>query len=184
MIGALHLVGLVYGLFLTNPLQISFELICMSTFLYMLWRDKESNRLLYFCAYCVSFLMLATIHLVFVFWDHDEKSLVRAYCHDIEEKVVNAQETPNGWSVTDFKDYNDCREQMGLSVMRDEFLIIFLMAIFQVHFALVLYTHYKNSHLLKAKGGCAEGPPDIQMGGFVGDFDLNRSSDAGGNRRV
>ena len=90
MIGALHLVGLVYGLFLTNPLQISFELLCLTTFVYMLWRDKESNRLLYFCAYCVSFFMLAIIHLVFVFWDHDEKSLVRAYCHDIEDKVVNA----------------------------------------------------------------------------------------------
>ena len=90
--------------------------------------------------------------------------------------------------MTDFKDYNDCRSQMGLSVMRDEFLIIFIMAVFQIHFALVLYTHYKNSHLLKAKGGCAEGPPDIQMGGFVGDFDLNRSSAdveyVGGNRRV
>ena len=42
----------------------------------MVYRDNEKNRLLYFSAYAVYCVILASIRMVFVFWDRDEKQLV------------------------------------------------------------------------------------------------------------
>ena len=76
IIGAFHVIGLVLGLVLASPLQISLEIFCGSTFIYMVYRDNEKNRLLYFSAYAVYCVILASIRTVFVFWDRDEKQLV------------------------------------------------------------------------------------------------------------
>ena len=38
--------------------------------------------------------------------------------------------------------------------MRDEFLSLLITLLVQAHFMIVLWSHYKNSHLTQAKGGC------------------------------
>ncbi len=180
IIGVFHVIGLLLGILLVSPLQISLEVFCGCTFLYMIYRDREQNRLLYFTAYCVYAAMLATIRMVFVFWDHDEKQIIRSYCKQIEEKVVLADVKPNGWEATEYKDMNDCKEQVGHTVMRDEFISLLLSILLQVHFALVLYAHYKNAHLVKSKGGCQDDAPDIQLGNVV----PNTDTSGDGGRRV
>ena len=58
------------------------------------------------------------------------------------------------WESTDFADVSDCKSQVGSAVARDEFISLAITFLLQIHFCLVLYTHYKNSHLVKSKGGC------------------------------
>ena len=82
--------------------------------------------MLYFTAYCVYAVMLATIRMIFVFWDHDEKQIVRAYCKSIEENVALADVKPNGWEATEYKDMNYCKERVCHEVMRDEFISLLL----------------------------------------------------------
>ena len=51
----------------------------------------------------------------------------------------------------------------------------------QVHFILVLYTHYKNSHLTKSKGGCMpDVEPNVQLGHVrpAASGDINNSIDS------
>ena len=80
IIGAIHVVGLLLGVIWVSPLQISLEIFCGATFLYMVYRDCERNRLLYFASYCVYAFTLGIIRLIFVFWDKDEKAIVTEYC--------------------------------------------------------------------------------------------------------
>ena len=63
---------------------------------------------------------------------------------------------------------DDCHTQVGHAVLKDELFYVSVAMILQVHFTLVLFTHYKNAHLTKAKGGCQQNvDPDIQMGNVV-----------------
>ena len=48
-----------------------------------------------------------------------------------------------------------------------ELCIISIYLILQVHFSLVLYTHYKNAQLAKEKGGCQVQQDIIQMASVV-----------------
>ena len=41
IIGCIHVLGLLAGLYMINPLQISLELFCGATFVYMVYRDSE-----------------------------------------------------------------------------------------------------------------------------------------------
>ena len=41
-------------------------------------------------------------------------------------------------------------------MVRDEIIALFLVLALQLHFGLVLYTHYKNAELSKSQGGCAD----------------------------
>ena len=88
IIGSVHVLGLLIGLYLVAPLQISLEIFCGATFLLMVYRDSQQKRLFYFSAYVIYATSLGTIRMIFVFWDHDEKALVRNYCKAVDEKVV------------------------------------------------------------------------------------------------
>ena len=83
LIGCIHVLGLLAGLYLINPLQISLEIFCGTTFLLMIYRDNEQKRLFYFSAYMVYAGILGALRMLFVFWDHDEKTLVLTYCDDL-----------------------------------------------------------------------------------------------------
>ena len=88
IIGCIHVLGLILGVILVSPLQVSLEIFCGCTFLYMAYRDNDKNRLLYFAAYVVYSSILASIRMIFVFWDRDEKEMVLQYCKQAEETVL------------------------------------------------------------------------------------------------
>ena len=70
---------------------------------------------------------------------------------------------------------SDCKSKVGSSMARDEFIVLLVTLLWQMHLILVLWTHYKNAHLVKSKGGCQpDAPADIQMGGH---FDHNGGMD-------
>ena len=64
-----------------------------------------------------------------------------------------------------FTDIDDCVEKGERSVESITLALIIVNFLVQLHFCCVVYTHWKNSHLSKARGGCEpnleEG--DIQM---------------------
>mmetsp|Transcript_24879 Transcript_24879/g.33988 ORF Transcript_24879/g.33988 Transcript_24879/m.33988 type:complete len:172 (+) Transcript_24879:3-518(+) len=154
IIGSIHVIGLILGVILVSPLQISLEIFCGATFLYMAYRDNEKNRLLYFAAYAVYCFILGFIRMVFVFWDKDEKALVQQYCKTLQDQIDMAREGKPGWEATDFANVQDCRSQVGTAVARDELVSLLLTLFLQIHFCLVLWAHYTNSHMVKSKGGC------------------------------
>ena len=104
IIGSLHVLGLVGGFLLLNPLQIAMEIFCGGAFLMMIYKDNLKNRLMYFSAYVVYLVILATIRMIFVFWNHDEKALVADYCENLNANLVLSENNKYGWSATDFKD--------------------------------------------------------------------------------
>ena len=76
IIGSLHVLGLVAGIFRLQLLTITLEIFTGCTFLYMVYRDSERNRLLYFTAYCCYAVILAVIRTIFVLWQSDESQKV------------------------------------------------------------------------------------------------------------
>ena len=154
IIGSFHVIGLILGLLMLNPLQVSLEVFCGVTFLMMVYRDSEQKRLFYFTAYVVYIVTLGAIRLFFVFWDHDEKALVRKFCEDVEAKIVQPAGNDIGWKATDYTSLEDCKTSVGHAVLRDELITLVGALLIQAHFALVLYSHYKNAHLSKSRGGC------------------------------
>ena len=97
--------------------------------------------------------------MVFTFWQKDEAYKFRIICAEMSDQVGGA------WDKTDFKDEEDCKAQMARGAMIKEFIGLFLSILVQVHFVLVLFTHYKNAHLTKSKGGCMPDlEPNVQLG--------------------
>ena len=70
-----------------------------------------------------------------------------------------------GFEKTEFTDMDDCIDKVDRSSKKVSAVLITVIFLIQLHFCCVVYTHWKNSHLTKAKGGCEpnidEG--DIQM---------------------
>ena len=131
----------------------------------MFFRDSEEKRLFYFTAYCVYAGILFAFRMIFTLWDHDESQFVAKYCDGTEE---NLAEEKKDWLEKGFKSYEDCKAQVGSKVEWDEAFQLFVTIFIQVHFLLVLYSHYKNAHLTKEKGGCMpDVNADIQMGSAI-----------------
>ena len=119
IIGGLHVFGMLAGLYLMSAVQISLEMFCGISFLYMLYKDTQQNRMLYFSSYCVYAAFLFAIRAVFVFWKADEHEMVRQICHGIERDLELEKRE---WSSTDYKDARDCRRTIGHEVARDEMI--------------------------------------------------------------
>ena len=49
---------------------------------------------------------------------------------------------------------NQCRSFEENRMLRDELIFIGVQFLVQIHFALVIYAHWKNHSLPKSKGGC------------------------------
>lgn len=73
IIGGIHVLGLIIGIVRMSPVSVSLDIFCGSTFLYMIYRDSQKSRLLYFATYAVYAFVVVGIHLIFVFWKQDEK---------------------------------------------------------------------------------------------------------------
>ena len=160
IIGFLHLAGLILGIFTVNPIQISLEIFCGVTFVRMLYRDNAQSRLFYFAAYVVYVGIVGVLRLVFVFWDKNEKQMVRDYCEAVDSKIV--QGNPDNWANTEYESLADCKAKVSSAVTRDEFIYVSIGLLLQLHFVLVVFTHYKNAPLTKSKGGTvADNDPDI-----------------------
>ena len=164
IIGAFHVFGLILGVLNASLFLIALEVFCGCTFLYMLYRDAKQSRLFYFAAFCVYAAINALIHLVFVFWDHDEKRMVKANCKLIDEKVVHGEDSHRGWAELGFKDKDDCIEKSESILVTQEMIGMVIGLLIQGHYALVLYAHFKNADLVKSKGGCVDDPAEsLQM---------------------
>ena len=148
IIGALHAFGLLIGLMSMNPIKIAFELFTGLTFLRMVYRDNEQSRLLFFTAFVVYVFCLGAIEIYYCFFpgDNEERQLVKDYCLSVEEALGT-------FDGSEFASLQDCMDKTEKTVLRDEIIIIAAQIIVQIHFILVLYTHYKNAHLPISKGG-------------------------------
>ena len=61
----------------------------------------------------------------------------------------------------------DCKEEVGFSLMRDELIVLIFGLAVQAHFAIVLYTHSDNAQLSKSRGG-SQPDDNIQLGSING----------------
>ena len=90
IIGFAHVIGLLLGIVFVNPLQVTLEVFCGITFLWMFFRDSEQKRLFYFSAYCVYVGILFVFRLIFSIWDHDENEFVENFCSGTEKNLREA----------------------------------------------------------------------------------------------
>ena len=58
------------------------------------------------------------------------------------------------WADSPYKNMDDCLTWVRFYIGLGSLFFMTALIFFQSHFALVLYTHYKNAMLVKSKGGC------------------------------
>ena len=134
--------------------KIVLDVFCGATFLVMVFRDDEWKRMFYFAAYIAYTGIIVVVHLIFIFWDRDEEATAANSCTEIE---LNS-DTKKGWLDTPYKDLNNCKYWIRFYIGVGQLIGLLISFCIQSHFVLVLYSHYKNALLVKAKGGCL---PDI-----------------------
>ena len=154
IIGCIHVLGVIIGIAQLDVLKIALDIFCGATFLVMVFRDSEWVRMLYFAVYLVYTAIIIVVHLIFALWDRDEEASASNTCSDIELK----QETDKGWKDTPYKDMDDCRYWIRFYIALGQLFGLLIFFVVQFHFVLVLWSHYKNSLLVKSKGGCM---PDV-----------------------
>ena len=113
VIGALHAIGLLIGLMTMNPIKVAMEFFTGSTFVYMIYRDGEQSRLLFFSAFTVYVTILGLIELYFVVKpaENEEKLLVKNYCVAIETAY-------GGFNGTEYASLTDCKQQVKKTVVK------------------------------------------------------------------
>ena len=89
IIGCFHVFGLLMGIYMFNPLQMSIDIFCGVTFLLMVYKDSEQKRMFYFAAYVVYSVIVGIIRIVFVLWSRDEDNIVREFCNNLFSALKN-----------------------------------------------------------------------------------------------
>ena len=111
IIGSFHVLGLLIGMYFFDMISICLEVFCATAFLFMIYKDSQQKRLIYFSTYMVLQCILAVIRMVFTFWQKDEAYGIRLYCAEVGAHFGGA------WDKTDFKDEEDCRGRTARSAM-------------------------------------------------------------------
>ena len=135
--------------------------VCM---LMMYIRDSRLNRWLLLIAFCVGQPLVALVNL-FAYQNIlvDNVMFAKGFCWLSQEWVhffgsAKEREEANSCDTGDEED--DCeadKDQCPVlpgGVLKVLFVITPLVVILNVHFAFVLYTHYRNSGLPEERGGC------------------------------
>ena len=146
------MVGFLAGIIRLDYLHIALEVFCGATFLLMIYGDNELRRLMYFAAYCVYVIIVTSIRTVFLIWDRDERVAAIKLCKNLSDMVSDGKIT--GWEVTGYKDIVDCKTSVDHFQHWAALGLTLIGLIMQIHFCLVLFTHYKNANLTKENGGC------------------------------
>ena len=107
---------------------------------------------MYFAAYCVYVIIVTSIRTVFLIWDRDERVAAIKLCKNLSDMVSDGKIT--GWEVTGYKDIEDCKTSVDHFQHWAALGLTLIGLIMQIHFCLVLFTHYKNANLTKENGGC------------------------------
>ena len=87
IIGGMHAFGLILGLMALNPIKVVFELFTGLTFLWMVYKDGEQSRLLFFAAFSVYVVILGCLEIYFTLFPNQEEDamLVKNYCLEVEK---------------------------------------------------------------------------------------------------
>ena len=73
IIGCFHVLGVIIGIVQLDIVKIVMDIFCGTTFLFMVFRDSEWNRLFYLATYMAYTGIVIATHLIFFFWDRDEE---------------------------------------------------------------------------------------------------------------
>lgn len=72
LIGCVHLLSLIYGVYALDLLHVALEAFCGVTFLLMVAKDSEQARLFYFAAYAVQVVILTAMRVYFLVWGESQ----------------------------------------------------------------------------------------------------------------
>jgi hypothetical protein len=76
----------------------------------------------------------------------------------LAQEICASINKENGFPTGEFQNVEDCETNMLTSVRKEMALFIALQLAIQIHFTLVLLTHWKRSHLPQKDGGV---PPQV-----------------------
>ena len=119
-----------------NPIRFGFNLACASIFLWQLVKDTEQKRMVFAITYivCKSVQYLFAVYMAFEKVD-EEKPWNQA-CEDVK-KQGNLKSFTNG-------SMDECREKMRNIINTAMTFFFVLLAVMEIHFMMVVYSHYKN----------------------------------------
>ena len=147
MIGSIHTFRLMGNLLLQEYTLALTEIVTTFAFLAMVFKNSKETRMYYFVSYCFYIMLINCMELY-----------MRKNPNREEQDSKIAYFT--SWCDTHIKEYgfedmNTCRSFEEARMMRDELIFIAVQITIQIHFAMVIYAHWKNHSLPIRKGGCA-----------------------------
>ena len=127
------------------------DAIAAAAFLYMACcKDTGRSRLFLFAAYTFGMVAHWYNRILYIRESKASLGMARRLCYELNKKVGD-----DSWSaITKYEDYWDCREQVEEELKRNAKSLLGFVILFQIHFSLVLWSHYKASSLTIKHGGC------------------------------
>ena len=162
-------VGLLEEIRAPNPVRAVLKVIGLVPFFMMLAADSAWHRQLFLFAFCLTVPLVAVVNLVsYQNILVDNVSFASELCwlskkwyatmggnKEQDEAVAECENADEDEQADCEANLDQCPMLPG-GALKVLFVITPIVVIMNVHFAFVLYTHYRNSKLPEEQGGCAD----------------------------
>ena len=156
VIGFMLVINLIFGIFHLHSIKILVKAAMAGIFAGMHFNDCEQTRMWYFIAFLINPLLMGLAVYVDQLHLGTMKSLRRVFMRGFSSSEACDHMTPEDIHRF-FKSVEGCkRYERGFmkTVMISIVVLVILSVALYIHFALTLYTHWKNSKKSKEQGGC------------------------------
>jgi len=164
-IGAFNFLDVINSLVHFHPAIFALKITVVVLFIMMMVKDTESKRLYY----CMSYLTMVAIECLFEILVMLQflvtSNMAEDSCLEImegqgkvqeidqaNETIASHQKSARRW----YESQEQCEGEITKTMVYDFLFFLLVQFVIQLHFCLVLWTHYKNSGLTKDKGGLVD----------------------------
>ena len=145
------------------------KVVALIPFLMMVFNDTAYSRQLYLFGFCVTQPLIAAVNLCY--YQNilvDSVAFGDLFCWFSKKWISTMggdkefEESQNECNDADEDEQQDCEANLDQcpalpgGAFKVLFVITPIVLVMNVHFAFVLFTHYKNSRLQESMGGCAD----------------------------
>ena len=126
----------------------------------MILKDSAFTRYVFFTSLVTTSIFYYSVLELYVMFFHgvkeyEDKFNAFVYGSMIETTCKNLENQTNGFEKTGFTDSEDCINHLKVLYYRVTLVTVQLSLLIQLHYCMVVYTHYKRAHLPKSRGGTA-----------------------------
>ena len=158
-------VGLLEEVRAPNTIRCLLKVAGLIPFFMMLIQDCAWHRQLFLFSFCVTMPLIALVNLIAyqnilvdnVSFASEVCWFSKAMTGETAEERERQEACDAGEEVDDCEADQDRCPMLPGGALKALVFITPIIVIVNVHFAFVLYTHYRNSHLNEEQGGCNDG---------------------------